>query len=119
MNINKEIGAKIKARREDLKMSQRALAEKMGYSNHSTVARIENGLVDIPQSRIVQFSEVLGVSTSYLMGWEKVQKNNDAITDIIIKMRTDEDFMLLVRDLSLLSEDKLTAVKSMVSALLK
>ena len=46
----------------------------MGYSNHSTIARIESGSVDIPQSKIVKFSEVLGVSISYLMGWEE-EKN--------------------------------------------
>lgn len=65
------IGEKIKLRRNELKWSQRELSDKMGYSNHSTIARIESGTVDIPQSKIVKFSEVLGVSISYLMGWEE------------------------------------------------
>ena len=56
------IGERIKARRNELKLSQRELSDKMGYSNHSTIGKIENGKVDIPQSRIVQFAEVLGVS---------------------------------------------------------
>jgi transcriptional regulator with XRE-family HTH domain len=64
-----KIGEKIKRRRTELKWSQRELAEKMGY-NHSTITRIETGKIDIPQSRIVQFSEVLDVSVAYLMGWE-------------------------------------------------
>ena len=60
------IGERIKERRKELKWSQRELSDKMGYSNHSTITRIEAGKVDIPQSRIVQFSEVLGVSIAYL-----------------------------------------------------
>ncbi len=64
------IGQKIKIRRTELKMSQRELSDKMGYSNHSTITKIENGQVDIPQSRIVQFAEVLGTTVPYLMDWE-------------------------------------------------
>lgn len=61
-------GERIKARRTELQWSQRDLAEKMNYSHHSTVARIEAGKVNIPHSRIVQFADVLGVSVGYLMG---------------------------------------------------
>lgn len=62
------IGERIRQRRTELGMSQRDLADRMGYNNHSTVAKIENGAVDIPHSRIVQFAEVLSVSVEYLMG---------------------------------------------------
>ena len=75
------IGEKIKARRTELKWSQRELSDKMGYSNHSTIARIESGTVDIPQSKIMKFAEVLGTSVAYLMGWEETKKsatNNDS-----------------------------------------
>jgi transcriptional regulator with XRE-family HTH domain len=68
------IGGKIKSRRIELQWSQRELSDKMGYSNHSTIARIESGTVDIPQSKIVKFAEVLGVSISYLMDWEEENK---------------------------------------------
>lgn len=62
------IGERIKQRRCELGMSQRDLADRMGYKNHSTIAQIENSTVDVPHSRIVQFSEVLSVSVEYLMG---------------------------------------------------
>jgi transcriptional regulator with XRE-family HTH domain len=65
-----KIGEKIKQRRIELEWSQRDLADRMGYSNHSTLARIETGKVDVSQTRIVQFAEVLGVSVAYLMDWE-------------------------------------------------
>lgn len=65
-----KIGERIKQRRQELQWSQRDLAERMNY-NHSTITRIESGKIDIPQSRVVRFSEVLGVSIAYLMGWEE------------------------------------------------
>ena len=71
------IGEKIKERRMELRWSQRELSDKIGYSNHSTIARIESGKVDLPQSKVVKFSEVLGVSVGYLMGWEEEEKAAD------------------------------------------
>ena len=67
------IGEKIKLRRKELRWSQRDLAAKMGY-NHSTITRIETGKIDIPQSRIMQFAEVLHTDIAYLMDWEEEQK---------------------------------------------
>ena len=60
------IGNKIKCRRKELGLSQRGLADKMGYKNHSTIAQIESGYVDIPHSRILQFAQVLDVPVTYL-----------------------------------------------------
>ena len=102
------IGEKIKQRRIEMGMSQRDLAEKMGYNHHSTVARIEAGKVDVPQSRIVKFSEVLGVSITYLMNWEEVKKENSTITDAVLRMRTDDVFMEAVESLLKMDSDKLS-----------
>ena len=90
----------------------------MGY-NHSTITRIETGKIDISQSRVIQFSEVLGVSIAYLMGWEEEQKKNDIQADIILKMRTDSDFMSAVETLYKLDKDKLQSVTQMLNTLFK
>ena len=113
------IGDRIRQRRNELKWSQRDLAAKMGYNNNSTITRIESGKVDIPQSRIVQFADVLGVSVAYLMGWvnAETQKNNDIITDAIVRMRSDDEFLDVVGNLLTLDTDKLTAVKQLLSVL--
>ena len=74
------IGKRIKERREELRLSQRDLAEKMNYTNHSTIGKIERGQVDVSQTRIVQFAEVLGTSVSYLMGWEDETKKTATVT---------------------------------------
>ena len=115
----KPIGAKIKIRRLELGWSLRELAKRMDYSNHSTVARIESGEIDIPQSKVVKFAEVMGTSVAFLMDWEEVQKNNDIITDAVVKMRSDSDFLSLVECLMKLDSTKQSAIKQMALALQK
>lgn len=115
----KPIGDKIKARRLELGWSLRELSRRMGYANQSTVARIEKGEIDIPQSKVVKFAEVMGTSVAFLMDWEEVQKNNDTITDAVLKMRTDSDFLSVVECLMGLDAEKLSAIKQMALALRK
>ena len=114
-----EIGEKIKKRRMELGWSQRELARKMGYSDNSTLARIEQGKVDVYQNKIVQFSNVLGVSIAYLMDWEEDEQKNDTIADVILKMRTDDDFMSAVETLYKLDKEKLQSINAMLHTLFK
>ena len=86
----------------------------MGYSNHSTIGKIEAGKVDIPQSRIVQFAEVLGVSVAYLMGWEEMQQKNDTLSDIVIRLQTDDEFLSAVETLYKLDKKKLSSVLTLL-----
>lgn len=58
----------IRALREKLGLSQEALAEKVGYKDRSTIAKIEAGLVDLSQSKIAAFAKALFVTPAYLMG---------------------------------------------------
>lgn len=81
------IGARIKEKRIELNMSQRDLAEKMNYSNHSTIGKIERGQVDISQTRMAQFAEVLHTDVAYLMGWDDDKQENPAKYDGISDKR--------------------------------
>lgn len=64
------LASRIKSRREELKLSQDDLAKKIGYKSRSTIAKIESGDNDIPQSKIKSFAEALNTSVAYLMGLE-------------------------------------------------
>lgn len=75
------IGERIKARRQELGLTQRDLAKRMGYTDHTTITRAEAGKVDLPLSRVSQFAEALRVSPSYLMGWEDEDKKNPVTRD--------------------------------------
>ena len=111
------IGKNIKARRMELKMSQRELSDRMGYSNHSTITRIEAGKVDIPQSKIEKFAEVLKTTPAVLMGWidEETSKKNDIITDIVLRMTVDEKFLNAVKTMYDLDEEKFSVLGKMLS----
>lgn len=65
------IGKRIKERRLEMKMSQRELAAKLGYSDHTTLTRIEADKVNLSEARIKQISNALDVSMSHLMGWDE------------------------------------------------
>ena len=65
----------IKNRRTELHLTQSELADKMGYADKSMIAKIEKGLVDLPQSKILAFADVLQISPSDLMGWEQIDTN--------------------------------------------
>lgn len=65
-----ELYHRIKARREELGMSQEELAKKMGYKSRSSINKIELGHSDIPQSKIVKFANALDTTPEYLMGIE-------------------------------------------------
>lgn len=109
------IGEKIKYRRVELGWSQRDLAARMKYNNHSTIGRIESGKVDIPQSRIVQFSEVLGVSVAYLMGWEEAIQNDPIGTaEKHVELLMDEDILEIFEDFKILDGQQRQLVKDLV-----
>jgi transcriptional regulator with XRE-family HTH domain len=112
------IGSRIKARRTALGWSQRELAEKVGYKNHSVVARIEAGSVDLPQSRIGQFAKVLGVTPGYLMGLvtEEESKKTDQLAKLVLRMKNDIDFYNTVRALAELNEKQYRGVKQLIAA---
>lgn len=50
-------------------MTQSELAEIMGYTDRSTIAKIETGKVDLFISKVSEFAKVFNVSPMYLMGW--------------------------------------------------
>lgn len=71
----------IKKLREELGMSQDELAEKAGYTSRSSIAKIEKGLVDLQQSKIISFANALGVTPSQLMGWDDSSYKNQTATN--------------------------------------
>lgn len=114
-----EIGQRIKKRRKEIKMSAEELGKRLG-KDRSTIYRYEKGEIEnLPLDILEPIAEALETTPAYLMGWEKVQKNNNAIADIVIRLRTDSDFLSLVETLHTLDKDKIHGVKQMLSAFLK
>ena len=115
--------------------------------NNKKAIDLANDL-DIPKSAISQYlsgkskkldsvrifiiAEYLNVSEAWLMGFDVPMerpkakevtfeeiKNNDIIADIIVRMRTDEDFLSLVKTLNNLDKDKIAGVMQMLQAFAK
>lgn len=74
-----KIGTRIKNRRLELDMTQDELAQRLGYSDKSSISRIENSS-KLTLNRVQLLADALNVSPSYLMGWE-----DEYNTDIDIK----------------------------------
>jgi len=61
-------GQIIKTLREERGMTQETLAELMGYSHKSSINKIELGKADLPQSKLVAFAKIFGVTPCELLG---------------------------------------------------
>lgn len=113
---NMTVATRIKDRRNELGWSQRELASKMGYASNTTVAKIEQGTVDVSQARLEQFAQVLGVSVAHLMGWEQIQKKNDQLVKLVTRMRKDEKFAEAVKMLDEVSEVQFDNIVQILTA---
>jgi repressor LexA len=69
-----KIGERIKLRRIEKGLSLQELAERMGYANKSSIARIESGEIDPPQSKVVKFASALDTTVADLMGWTEEEE---------------------------------------------
>ena len=108
------VGNRIRKRRTELKISQRDLASKLGYSDHTTVTRIEADKVDVSQSRLKQFAKVLDVSVGYLMGWEESPEEAGALAAATI---SDPRIKKLVSDYLTLDEEDKNIITSLMASL--
>ena len=64
-----ELYETIRARRVALHMTQQELAARLGYKSTSTIAKIEAGVNDIPQAKIIAFANALATTPGALLGW--------------------------------------------------
>jgi transcriptional regulator with XRE-family HTH domain len=103
------IGDRIKARRTELGLSQREFAARLGYKDHTTLTRIENNKVDLPQSRLEKIADLLGVTPGFLLGWEDQPEEAGELAAQVLK---DPSLLRLVSDYMRLSpEDRETVCR--------
>lgn len=66
--MSKELGKRLRVAREQLHMSQAALAEAIGAGNQSTVAGWERGRTEPDGETLARLAVILKVSTDHLLG---------------------------------------------------
>lgn len=69
MGLNEFVGRRIKDRRIELGWTLGELAVKVGYSDNSTLSRVENGKTDMPLKKLDKIAQVLDVTPAYLIGF--------------------------------------------------
>lgn len=100
----------IKNRRIELHLTQSELADKMGYADKSMIAKIEKGLVDLPQSKIISFAKALETTPSFLMGL--VEDN----VGLKLVDESDEDLLIIQRERNKMSPKERTKLMNILKA---
>ena len=108
----------IRLYRKQAKLTQDELARRAGYTDRSSIAKIEKGLVDLSQTKIKQFADIFGVTPSTLMGWdEEIEKNPVEMAERHFEMVMDEDLNDIFDDLKFLDVRERKMVKDLAHAL--
>lgn len=102
---------------------RRELSEIWGFP-YSTVTDWINGNKYPRIDRIEIMADYFGILKSDLIEEKtgehrEMQKNNGIITDAVVKMRTNDEFLSVVESLMSLDDDKLNGVKLMLDAFKK
>lgn len=81
-----ELYKNIKRLREEKGMSQDTLAKLTGYTDRSSITKIEKGQVDLQQSKIELFAKALGTTARELVGWENKPLTEKKKSGVIINV---------------------------------
>ena len=99
--------------------SQREISEIIGVAPPTFNAWVKG--IKYPRiDSIERMANLFGILKSDLIEDRKnMERKNDILTDIVIRMRGDDEFLSLVATLHELDKDKITGVRLMLKALLK
>lgn len=109
------IGSNIQSKRKELGITQEELAKRLGYKSKSTINKIEMGINDVPQSKIVRFAEALCTTPAFLMGWN----DETAKTNTPNEPELTEGESMLLELFRRVPEDRQQMVLDMIRAALK
>lgn len=93
---------RIALRREELHISQRQLAEMLGYSTRTYISRVELGSLPLAKERLPKWADALKTSVAYLLHEQEdasaVTASSDPLLDMLIsnydQMNSDEKKIL-------------------------
>ena len=116
---SEDMSRKIKELRKAKGLTLEEVGNMVGVGK-STVRKWETGIIaNMKRDKIAALAKALDTTPACLMGWEEEQKKNDIQADIILKMRTDSEFMSVVETLYKLDKDKLQGINQMLNTLFK
>ena len=117
--MDNDMAKKIRELRKEKGLTLEQVGNMVGVGK-STVRKWETGMIaNMKRDKISALAKALGTTPAYLMKWEEEQKKNDIQADIILRMRTDSEFMSAVENLYKLDKDKLQSINQMLHTLFK
>ena len=116
---NRIRSAMIKANKKQIDIVRETGIDKGALSSYL------KGKYEPKQDVIYKLAKALNVSEMWLWGYDcpmerpEMQKKNDALTDIVVRLRTDNEFLSLIEGINKLNPEQLASVKPIVDVLLK
>ena len=105
----------IKSKRKELGLSQEELAKLTGYTDRTSISKIEAGKVNLSQTKIVEFAKVLGTTPGDLMGWEV-----ERVEDGYLANENGNKYRAILRDVTKdVSDEELIEIIKYAKYLLK
>lgn len=71
------VGERIRERRLELGLSQKELADRMGYADKTAVSKAETKGDNLNTTKIRKFADAMNCSFEHLMGWDKEESEDD------------------------------------------
>lgn len=110
--------------REALTMSGKKQADLVRITglDRGSISSYLSGKYEPKQKAIYKMAQALNVSEAWLMGYDvemhrtDMQKKNDQLAKLIVRMRTDSDFYETVAALAELSETQYRGIQQLISA---
>lgn len=97
------VGDRIRKKRENLGISLTDMAEMIGVSKQNLYKYEKNVITNIPSDKIEKISKILGVSESYIMGWE--ENLNEKSSDFVTNILSDNDLTEHIKKLKCLNDE--------------
>lgn len=111
------VGRNILEARKRAGLTQEELAARVGYKTKSAINKIELGVRDLPQKKIAQFADALGVTPGQLMGWEDAPEVQDDLGYLAAQVLRDPGMLQMVQDYMTLSDADQHTVRALVASL--
>lgn len=96
-------------------LSQEDLAKRTGYKSRSMIAKIESGVVDLQLTKIAEFANALGVTSSDLLGWEDFNEEESAA--VLASLTSNKELLYYVQKMLSMKPDTLTRVYGYIDAI--
>ena len=122
--MNKQQATVAERLREALNMSGKKQADLVRETglDRGSISSYLSGKYEPKQKAIYKLSKALNVSESWLLGYDvpmtrsAESKKNDQLAELIVKMRTDNDFYNTVAAIAALNEKQYKSIKDLVAA---